>query len=136
MELVTMTTNKITTKKLLVAFDPSKGEPRSGDFLAPICDSTGLFLFGLRSKKQSEQGMMVYLGKDVTLNDVAAKLVDSGRKIENVGQTLKAIEAYLQMLQEFKIGNILGIEPCNETPCGFRLKKIANSPPVKRVNLP
>jgi hypothetical protein len=46
------------------------------------------------------------------------------------------LEAYLRMLQEFKIGNILAVETSGEAPCGFRLKKIANSPPVKRTNLP
>ena len=70
-----MSTAKITTKKLLVAFDPSNPDARSSDFLAPINDSSGLFLFGLKSKKSHTQGMMVYLGKDITVNDVAAKLV-------------------------------------------------------------
>jgi hypothetical protein len=131
-----MTQIKTSTKKLLVAYDASKAAPRSGDFLAPINDSTGLFLLGLRSKKPSEQGVMVYTGRGVTVNDVFAKLVDSGRKIENVSQTLKCLEAYIQMLQEYRIGNILGIEPCSESPCGFRLIKVANAPPVKRANLP
>lgn len=136
MELVNTMASKITTKKLLVAFASSKASPRSGDFLAPINDSTGLFLFGLRSKKNSEQGMMVYLGKEITVNDIAAKLVDSGRKIENVAQTIGALEAYIQMLQEYRIGNILAIEPCADAPCGFRLKKIADSPPGKPLPLP
>jgi hypothetical protein len=131
-----MTEVKTSTKKLLVAYDQSKAVPRSGDFLAPINDSTGLFLFGLRSKKPSEQGLMVYVGREVTVNDVFAKLVDSGRRIQNVSQTLTCLEAYIQMLQEYRIGNILGVEPCSDTPCGFRLRKVANSPPVKPVNLP
>jgi hypothetical protein len=131
-----MTTFTITTKKLLVAYDPLKSEPISGDFLAPINDSTGLFLFGLRSKRQSDNGAMSYLGRAITVNDVFAKLVDSGRKIENVGQTLAALEAYLRMCQDFKIGNILTVEARTEEPCGFRLKKIAEMPAVKRLNLP
>ncbi len=75
-----MTMNKIMTKKLLVAYDPSKPEATSSDFLVPVNDSTGLFLFGLRSKKCYEQGHMVYLGKSITVTDVAARLVDSAGK--------------------------------------------------------
>lgn len=131
-----MSTSNVKTKKMLVSYDPSAPECASSDFLAPINDNTGLFLLGLKSKKPAEQGLVVYLGKEVTVNDLAAKLVDSGRRIESVSQTLKCLEAYIQMLQEYKIGNILGIEPCREAPCGFRLIRVANAPPVKRANLP
>jgi hypothetical protein len=136
MGLVNMTTSAITTKKILVAYDPARPEAASSDFMAPINDSAGLLLYGLRSRAKREQGLMVYIGKSITVNDVFAKLVDSGRKIENVAQTLAALEAYLRMLQDFKIGNILTVEACAEEDCGFRLKKIAETPPVKRVNLP
>lgn len=59
-----MTDDKITTKKMLVAFDPKRGDKASSDFLAPLNDSTGVSLFGLRSKKLSEHGMVVYIGKE------------------------------------------------------------------------
>jgi hypothetical protein len=131
-----MSVSSVKTRKLLVSYDQSHPERASSDFLAPVSDTTGLFLFGLKSKKTREQGLMVYVGKDVTVNDLAAKLVDSGRRIENVSQALACLEAYIRMLQEYRIGNILTVEPCSETPCGFRLKKVANSPPVKRPNLP
>lgn len=131
-----MATNSITTKKILVAYKPSKPETASSDFLVPATDSTGIFFFGLRSRTQSKQGQMVFIGKRITVNDVFAKLVDSGRKIENVDQTLLTLESYLRMLQDFRIGNILAIETCNEAPCGFEFKKIADAPPTKRINLP
>jgi len=79
---------------------------------------------------------MVYLGKEITVNDVFARLVHTDHKFEDVGRTLKTLEAYMQMLQEFKIGNVLTIELCDDSPCGFRLRKVADHPPTKRVNLP
>ncbi len=129
-------TDKTKTRKLLVAYDPLGGKPKSGDFLAAINDSTGLFPFGLRSRKKADQGVMVYLGKDITVNDVFARLVHTDHTFENVGRTLKTLEAYLHMLQEYKIGNILTIERCDDAPCGFRLKKVADSPPAKQSKLP
>jgi hypothetical protein len=121
---------------MLVAYDPARPDAASSDFLAPVNDSTGLLLFGLRSKKSRAQGMMVFIGKDITVNDLFAKLVDSGRKIESVERTVAVLQSYLRMLQDYKIGNILAVEPCSEEPCGFRLKKIADAPPVKPINLP
>ncbi len=131
-----MMEKKTQTKKLLVAYDPSQPHPASGNFVVPISDSTGLFFLGLKSKKRYEQGQVVYIGKGITVNDVFAKLVDSGRKIESVEATVKALEAYLRMLQDYKIGNILRIEPIAEQECGFRLVKVADHEPFEKTKLP
>jgi len=128
--------NTIKTKKLLVAYDPENAAPISGDFLVPINDSAGVFFFGLRSKKPVRSGAMVYIGRELTMNDVFAKLVDTGRKIENVDATVKSIEAYLRMLQDYKIGNILSVAASPTEVCGFQLQKLANSPSVVAANLP
>lgn len=79
---------------------------------------------------------MVYVGKTLTVNNVFAKLVDSGRTIESVEFTMKALEAYLRMLQDYRIGNILRIEPTAEHECGFRLVKTADHEPFKKKELP
>lgn len=126
----------LTTKKLLVAYDPLIPESGSGDFLVPVCDSTGRFFFGLRSQKRYEQGRMVYLGKEITMNDIFAKLVDSGRKIESVSRTTDLIREYMRMLQDYKIGNIIGIESSDDESCSFRLTKIANMGAVETKKLP
>jgi hypothetical protein len=126
----------ITTKKLPVSISYGTCQTKTHEFLIPSLPA-GLGGFqGLMSGTSFPYGAVSYLGKDIIVNDVFAKLVDSGRKIENVAQTLKTLEAYLRMLQDFKIGNILTVEACAEEDCGFRLKKLAETPPVKRVNLP
>lgn len=127
---------KTTTKKLPVSISYGTYQAKSHEFLIPpLTDGVGEFQ-GLMSGKPFLYGAVSYLGKDITVNDVFAKLVDSGRRIESVERTVAALESYLRMLQDFKIGNILAVEPCSEEPCGFRLKKIADAPPVKPVNLP
>lgn len=131
-----MTNQKVTTRKLLVRYDPVKPRTRSGDFVVPIHDGAAVTLIGLDSGKRCQQGKMVFLGEDITMNDVFAKLVDSGQKIESVERTLKMLEHYLQSLQDFKIGNIIGIEPSSDEPCGFRLKKVAERPPTEKTPLP
>lgn len=131
-----MVEDKAETKKLLVAYEPSKPHPASGNFVVPISDSTGLFFLGLKNTKRYEQGQMVYVGKTITVNNVFAKLVDSGRTIESVEYTMKALEAYLRMLQDYRIGNILRIEPTAEHECGFRLVKIADHEPFEKKQLP
>jgi hypothetical protein len=131
-----MIENKTETKKLLVAYDPSQPHPASGNFVVPISDSTGLFFLGLKSEKRYEQGQMVYIGRAIMANDVFAKLVDSGRKIESVEATMRALEAYLRMLQDYRIGNILRIEPTAEHECGFRLVKVADHESFEKKRLP
>jgi len=131
-----MGSRPVTTKKILVAYDPSKPEVPSSDFLAPVLEESYPRFLGLRSRKVILAGMMVYLGRDVTVNDLFAKLVDTGCRIESVDQTLKNIEAYLRMLQEYRIGNILAIEPSAAEPCGFQLRKLANTPATAERKLP
>lgn len=122
----------MTTKKLLVAFDPKKPDQRASDFLVVVLDDTQPKLLGVRSKKPAVSGLMVYLGKEITANDLFAKLVDTGRKIESVEQTLCALENYIQKLQEFRIGNLLSVEA--DAASGFKLVKLADSPPSTNVS--
>ena len=89
----------------------------------------------MRTKRMSACGTMVCIGREITENDVFARLVDTGRKIDNVSQTLESIKAYLSQLQEYKIGNVLAIEPSAEEPCGFKLKFIANTTHAARKTL-
>jgi hypothetical protein len=130
MDMVTMMTitPPKTTKKLLVTFDATRASATAGDFVVPIFDAGVASLFGLRLKKSSELGVMVYLGKAVTANDLFAKLVDTGRKIPDVDQAVNMLTAYMSQLECHKIGNVVAIEVAAEEPGGFRLKKIANTP--------
>ena len=116
----------MTTKKLLVAFDHQKPEKQSSDFLIVFSEAQEPKLFGLKSKKTFASGMMVYLGKEITANDLFAKLVESGRKIENVKKTVDVLQTYIQMLQDFRIGNILTVQ--SDGASGFKLLKLADTP--------
>lgn len=125
----------MTTKKLLVAFDTSNPNATSSDFLMPVVDEGSPQFIGVKSCKPADLGMMVYIGRDVTTNDLFAKLVDTGMKVASVDRTIKGIEAYLRMLQDYKIGNILSVKASTEA-CGFQLEKVANSPSDAKSKLP
>lgn len=117
----------LTTKKLLVAFDPSDSGGGAGDFVVPVPETGRVSFVGLRSRRLSVYGRMVYVGKDITVNDLFARLVDSGRKIPSVEQTVRMLQDYVVSLQQHKIGNIVSVETTCP-PDGFRLIKIANTP--------
>ena len=120
----------MTTKKLPVAFDPRKPDDQSSDFLVVVFEGTEPKLLGVKSKKRAEAGLMVYLGRDIQANDLFAKLVDTGRKIESVEETLRTLESYIQKLQDFRIGNLLTVEADTAASSGFKLLKLADSPPT------
>ena len=128
MVTIMATSQHDTTKKLLVAFDPSRADIATSDFVVPILGPEGVEFFGLRSRKAAKLGRMVYVGREVTVNDLFAKLVDTGRKIPDVEQTLDMLTALVSRLAEYKIGNVLSIESATDEPGGFRLKRIANTP--------
>jgi hypothetical protein len=130
MELVTM-----STKKLLVAYDESKPSSGSGDFLVVVFEGATPVFFGLKSHRIYKFGKMVFLGKEIKMEDIFAKLVESRRKVDNVEQASKAITAYVHQLESFKIGNIVTIDPKNNDS-GFELIKVAEMPATERKEIP
>lgn len=98
-----------TTKKMLVAFDPTKPEKASSDFLVPVLDNGEFVLFGTKSKRNVGLGMVVFVGREVTVNDVFARLVDSGRKIPSVAETLEIVSNFLKRVGDLKIGQVVQV---------------------------
>ncbi len=117
------------TKKLLVAFDPSKAQSQSSDFVVPVKAEGRTRFYGLKSGVVQSLGMMVYVGRSVTENDLFAKLVDTGAKVESVDETLAQLRQYIEALQDLRIGNVVRLQECNggnvelelasNTPSGF-----------------
>ncbi len=83
----------MATKKMLVAFDKSKPTATSSDFLAPIWEGEYPCFLGLKSGRFQEYGLVVFTGRQIEVNDVFAKMVDSGHKILGVDRTLSGLGA-------------------------------------------
>ncbi|MFM7163415.1 MAG: hypothetical protein ACKO3P_23945, partial [Planctomycetaceae bacterium] len=88
-----------STKKMLVAFDPAKPDSQATDFVIPWSRNGQRVFLGLKSGKVAALGMMVFIGRSITENDLFAKLVDSGALIPNVDETLALLRSYLEGLQ-------------------------------------
>jgi hypothetical protein len=117
-----------TCRKLLVSFDPSVPEGSNGGFVVPIAEDDKVFLFDLKSKRQTEYAVMVFVGRDITVNDLFAKLVDSGRYISDVEKTVSMLSQYVESLVNFKIGNVLSVNNASPYDGIINLKKIADTP--------
>ena len=125
----------MSMKKLLVAYDESKPTAGQGDFLVVVFESATPVFWGLRSHRTYTSGRVVFLGKQITQRDVFSKLVDSGRKIDSVDNTLKNLDDYLQQLESFKVGNVLAVATSGDD-LGFQLMKIAEMPKLNVSKLP
>jgi hypothetical protein len=126
----------MNTRKTLIAYDPAKPDDGRSDFLVPLTDGDSPQFIGLRSGKPVDMGVLTFVGREVSVNDMFAKLVDSRRKIPDVKRTLKSIQGYIDMLQEFKIGNVLKLEPTTENELGFKLVLVARMPATEKLPLP
>ena len=115
------------TKKLLVAFVPERPKNQSSDFLIPFHTEGRTILYGLKSGSEQTHGLMIYLGRAITENDLFAKLVDSGVKIDNVNETVERLRQYLERLQSFSIGNVLRLR-VEEGSGSFELELVAKTP--------
>jgi biotin synthase-related radical SAM superfamily protein len=61
-------------------------------------------LKGLKSKKDYQKGMIVFVGKDITAKDVFAKMVDNGHVFSSVDSQLECLEKLISDIPNFKIG--------------------------------
>ena len=118
------------SRKVVVAFDPEKPDKSSSDFLVPVQGESGdIEFFGTRSKKTVRYGTVILTSRAITENDLFAKLVDTGRKVPNVANTLEVLANFLEAMKSVKIGNVVEVEGGNDntvsllvasnTPSGF-----------------
>jgi hypothetical protein len=118
-----------STKKLLVAFDPMRPDAMSSDFLAPLHRDGHCILLGLKSREERSIGLVVFLGRAVTENDLFAKLVDSGARMIDVNQTLAMLRSYLIDVQALKIGNVVRVRcPKEKDNFEFEFEVVAKTP--------
>ncbi|REJ65137.1 MAG: hypothetical protein DWQ31_19190 [Planctomycetota bacterium] len=118
------------SRKVLVAFDPDKPKKSSSDFLVPVCSESGEVEFlGTRSKKIIPYGMLVLTSRNITENDLFAKLVDTGRQVASVDETLALLTNFVEAMKTVKIGNVVVAElnegtmtltVLSKSPSGFR----------------
>lgn len=120
-------TNLTTTKRLLVRIDDKREGRSTSDFLLPISVAGKIVLLGVQSGKQLDKGLVVYVGRDVSVSDLFAKLVDTGRKIANVEETVALISAYTSQLAAFKIGQTVTLVADEESDSGFSLQAVAQA---------
>ncbi|MBF0234384.1 MAG: hypothetical protein HQK65_15295 [Desulfamplus sp.] len=123
------------TKKMPVSISYGSFKAKLNEFLIPFTGEKQDGFRGLQSGLSSQYGSISFIGKEITANDVFAKLVDSGQKIDNVEAVITAITDFLGQLQQFKVGNIISIYYSDDGN-GFKLEKEANRPPQKKRRLP
>jgi hypothetical protein len=114
------------TKKLLVAFDPERPDDASSDFLVPLHFKGRTFLHGLKSGNEQRYGLMVYIGRSISEDDLLAKLLDSRPEIKSDDTLLESFRRYVASLQALRIGNVVRLY---DTPTGgFVLELVAKTP--------
>ena len=127
--------NTAKAKKLVVAFDPAKPDQASSDFLVPVVEEARVVFFGTRSRKIVRHGMVVFVGQEVTVSDVFARLVDSGRRVPSVAESLALIANYLNDINAKSIGQVVQIvENARSPSCVLEVVQIAR--PSRKRPLP
>lgn len=116
------------TKKLLVAFNPERPKNSSSDFLIPFQTEGRTIFLGLKSGREHTYGLMIYLGRAITENDLFAKLVDSGTKIASVNETVSILRQYIERLQSLRVGNVVRMKTNDGGVAGLGLELVAHTP--------
>ena len=114
------------SRKILVPVDIENPAKKINDILIPIMDDDSIFLFGLKTKKKWEYGMIVLKGGGIDENEIFSLIVNEKIKLSTAEEdSLKIIEEYLKEINKFKVGNIIYIGKSEDDKM-FELKKYAN----------
>jgi hypothetical protein len=114
----------MATKKILVPYDLDNPKKDYNVFLYPNINSLQNNSFiEIGKDKEWKVGRVVFVGKTITKNDVFAKIVDSGVRIESVNKLLHQLDEYLNQISSFKIGDIVGIRYVENSFDLFNYKK-------------
>ena len=112
----------MTTKKMLAPFDFNNPDKSINGFLYPNIDEEHINSFlEINKGKKWKTGMVVFVGREVSKNDIFAKIIDSRKKIKSVSNTLELIQKYINQVKQYKIGDILAIKSSSD---GFELIKL------------
>ncbi|MBN1649152.1 MAG: hypothetical protein JW874_14035 [Spirochaetales bacterium] len=113
----------MNTKKLLANLTNDNRLNSRGKFLSPACvndDSSGFIT--IDGKKEYDKGYVVYTGKEVSPAEFLAKC---DFNIRDKRKALKLIGSYFKEIQNFKVGNIVGMDSIKKD--SLTLKLIAQS---------
>ncbi len=100
------------TKKMLVAYDSKKPDARGANFVVPLNIEGGKKLISIKSGKSVNCGLVVFVGKDVTANDIIEKLKPFNAN--EIKDAPSQIDSYIESINEFKIGDIIKINENGE----------------------
>ncbi len=117
------------TRKLPFSLTKDGRASLRGEHLIPCLEIPRQNLFvGVKSGKKYEKGYLVYLGEDVTTEDILSEL---GLGEREVCQARPVIDSFLSVLQSFKIGNVISISFSETGKCD--LIKQTERPPSEEL---
>lgn len=110
------------TRKTLVPFDLINPDRSISGFLYPNVEKNPISSFlEIKTGKEWAAGMVVLVGREISKEDIFAKIVDSGKEVFSVRGLLSSLDDYLHQVATFKIGDVLGVKSSSD---GFELIKL------------
>ena len=108
------------SRYILAPIDINHPEKIIKDVLFPKPTEDRFVLTGLKTDKKSDF-CMVILTNEINQIDIFKRITDRGIRIESVENLLNALRDYLEIIPNYKVGNILEIDNFNGL-LGFKLK--------------
>lgn len=100
----------MSTKKLLCAHDPVRPDARGG-FVIPWPVRSGQWeLVDLDTEREAPRGLVVYVGRPVTPEDLFARLMHTEHIVGEVPKAMARLESYVRQVQGIRVGHVVRLE--------------------------
>lgn len=100
---------------MLVSNDLDKPEQDVNDFLYPVLIENKFVFKGIKYGKIWKQGRVSFIGKEITKNDIFARIVDSGHKISDVKELISLLDIYVEKIKGLPLGSIISINASDKS---------------------
>lgn len=120
-----------STKKLPVAISLPSGRSKGSEFLIP--DPAGAEGFiSLKTGRRVPYGLLVYTGTEITALELFDRAAEQSIVQADNEQFRRSIEIYVDVLQDFRIGNVLRAAGSGRETVA--LEKVADRPPPESAH--
>jgi hypothetical protein len=113
-----------STRKLPVRIDEKKRTTSRSDYLLPQLAGTPRTGFtSIKTARTVDRGCIVFLGREVSPETLLEKFCENNPEPPDCQEALRRLSAFVEALQQFRIGNVLSVEYSAEALPRLRIEQ-------------
>ncbi len=105
---------------MIVSYDPRKPDAKGSNFVIPLNINSKVSLFSVNTGKPVQYGLIVFVGKNISINDILNK-IHFLNDITN--ENIQPLAKFIDNINALKVGDIIEVNSDNDLVIAPKQKK-------------